>query len=89
MGHIFAEIYPRPGDFKITLRCDPEVGKAYDACYPDVVVPAYHVPERQRQYKRTILLDREKIDQAGLARMIDHSYENLVARYGREESATF
>jgi len=79
-GHIFAEIYPKPGDFKITLRCDPEVGEVYKARYPGRVPPAYHVPTRQRPHKCTILLDGG-FDRAELERMIDHSYGNLTRKY--------
>lgn len=79
-NHIFAEIYPKEGDFKVTLRCDPEVGEYYASRHPESVRPAYHVPASQRRRKATILLDRG-LDKAELARMIDHSYENLVRAY--------
>jgi predicted DNA-binding protein (MmcQ/YjbR family) len=79
-NHIFAEIYPKAEDYKITLRCDPEVGEHYRSRYPDSAIPAYHVPLRQRSRKSTILLDRG-LGEAELASMIDHSYENLVRAY--------
>ena len=28
-GHIFVEIYPNDSDYKITVRCNPDIGACY------------------------------------------------------------
>lgn len=76
---IFAEIYPNEDDFKITLRCDPEMGECFRMAYPENVVPAYHVPLRQRRHKMTVLLT-EGMDIDIVRRMIDHSYGTLAGK---------
>jgi predicted DNA-binding protein (MmcQ/YjbR family) len=85
-GHIFAEIYPRPGDYKITLRCEPDEGRLHKERYPAWILPAYHVPLRQRPHKMTILLSNgdtpTEIPLRELLKMIDRSYENLLRRHG-------
>jgi predicted DNA-binding protein (MmcQ/YjbR family) len=84
-GHLFAEIYPRPGDLKITLRCDPSDGVLCKERYPEWVLPAYHVPLRQRQYKMTILLHNGEspadIPMPEILDMIDRSYGTLVSKH--------
>ena len=55
--HIFAEIYPNNNDYKITLRCKPEIGQMYREKYPEIIIPGYHVPLKQRRFKNTIKLD--------------------------------
>ena len=56
-GRIFAEIYPNTNDYKITLRCNPEIGQMYREKYSEIIIPGYHVPLKQRKYKNTIKLD--------------------------------
>lgn len=84
-GHIFAEIYPRPGDCKMTLRCEPREGILRKERYPAWVQPAYHVPQRQRPYKMTVLLrDGESspgIPLPEILEMIDRSYETLLKKH--------
>ena len=75
-GHIFVEIYPNDSDYKITVRCNPDIGACYREQYKDIVIPGYHVPMRQRRYKNTILLDRD-LSKEIIFEMIDHSYNTL------------
>jgi Uncharacterized protein conserved in bacteria len=75
-GRIFAEIYPNDDNYKITLRCEPEVGERYRNQYPGIVLPGYHVPLRQRRYKNTVLLGGG-LPEAVLEEMIDRSYATL------------
>jgi len=77
--HIFAEIYPESNNYKITLRCEPEIGKIYREKYPDIVLPGYHVPLKQRKYKNTIKLDNKIIGKE-IKKLIDQSYETLIAK---------
>lgn len=74
---IFAEIYPNEDDYKITLRCEPEAGEYFRQAFPENVVPAYHVPARQRRRKMTVLL-KGGLEDGTLREMIDHSYGTLA-----------
>ena len=75
-GHIFAEIYPETNNYKITLRCEPEIGEMYREKYPEIILPGYHTPLKQRKYKNTIKLDNEIIGNE-IYKLIDESYETL------------
>ena len=75
-GRIFIEIYPNYDNYKITVRCDPIIGEYYRTNYPEVIIPGYHVPLRQRKYKNTVLLDKG-LHKKELLEIIDHSYCTL------------
>ncbi len=70
---LFAQIYPRPEDLKITLNCDRVMGEILRSKYPGVVVRGYHCPPRQQPYFNTVYLDGTVPDDE-LRSMIDHSY---------------
>ncbi len=76
-NRIFAEIYPEPDNYKLTVRCDPGVGEVLREKYPGTVIPGYHVPLRQQKFKNTILLDKG-IDEKAVLEMIDHSYTTIA-----------
>ena len=76
-GKLFAELYPRPGDAKLTLKCDPILVGFYRRQYPGVVVRGYHCPPAQQPHRNTVWFDR--IEERALFEMIDHSYERVVA----------
>jgi predicted DNA-binding protein (MmcQ/YjbR family) len=76
-GHIFAEVYPKDSDYKITLRCKPEIGQMYREKYSEIILPGYHVPLKQRKYKNTIKLDNNIIGKI-IYKLIDQSYETLL-----------
>ena len=78
-GHIFAEIYPNDNDYKITLRCIPEMGQMYRKKYPEIIIPGYHVPLKQRKYKNTIKLDNNIIGKE-VYKLIDESYKTLLEK---------
>lgn len=78
-GRIFAEIYPNDDDYKITLRCEPEMREYFRQAFPANVVPAYHVPLRQRRHKMTVLLTGDLSDKT-VREMIDRSYGTLIGR---------
>jgi predicted DNA-binding protein (MmcQ/YjbR family) len=76
-GHIFAEIYPEKDNYKITLRCEPEIGQTYRKKYSEIILPGWHVPLKQRKYKNTIKLDNEIIGKE-IYKLIDQSYATLL-----------
>ncbi|HKL99553.1 MAG TPA: MmcQ/YjbR family DNA-binding protein [Mobilitalea sp.] len=76
-NRLFLEWYP--DDEKITVRCEPMLAEFYRKSYPDIVIPGYHCPDRQRRYKNTIYLNRG-LDEAMVLDMIDHSYQEAVRR---------
>ena len=73
---IFAEIYPKPDNYKITLKCEPMLSDFYRQMYPEIVVRGYHCPRSQQPHRNTVYID--KFDDNELIRMIDHSYEQVV-----------
>ena len=56
-GKVFAQIYPKQEDFKITLKCTAEAGQFYRQVYPGIVVRGYHCPPVQQPYWNTIYLE--------------------------------
>ena len=75
-GKIFAEIFTRLGDYKITLKCDPILADVYRRQFPGVVVRGYHCPPSQQPHRNTVWV--EKMEDSLLYHMIDHSYDLVV-----------
>ncbi len=78
-NRIFAQIYPKPGDFKITLKCGRSFGEMYRQAYPDVVVRGYHCPAVQQPYWNTVYLNGT-ITWDELKFMIDHVYSTVIGK---------
>ena len=76
---LFAQLYPNPDDYKITLNCDMETGEFYRQLYPDAVTRGYHCPPIQQPYFNTVRLDGDLPDEE-LLQMIDHSYDTVVKK---------
>ena len=76
---LFAQLYPNPDDYKITLNCDMETGEFYRQLYPDAVTRGYHCPPIQQPYFNTVRLDGDLSDEE-LLQMIDHSYDTVVKK---------
>ncbi len=72
-GKIFAEIYSRPGNYKITLKCDPMLAQVYRLQFPGMVERGYHCPPSQQPHRNTVWV--EPMEERLLYQMIDHSYE--------------
>ncbi len=70
----------KSNDYKITLRCIPEIGQMYREKYPEIIIPGYHVPLKQRKYKNTVKLDNNIIGKE-IYKLIDQSYETLIKGY--------
>ncbi len=75
-GKIFAEIFTRPSDYKITLKCDPILADVYRRQFPNVVVRGYHCPPSQQPHRNTVWV--EKMEDSLLYHMIDLSYDLVV-----------
>jgi predicted DNA-binding protein (MmcQ/YjbR family) len=78
-NRLFAQVYPKPEDHKITLNCDMTAGEIYRNLYPDTVVRGYHCPPIQQPYFITVHLNNEVSDD-DLKAMIDHSYCVVVGK---------
>ncbi len=75
-GKIFAEIYARPDNYKITLKCDPLLADLYRRQFPGAVVRGYHCPPSQQPHRNTVWI--AQIEDELLCSMIDHSYDLVV-----------
>lgn len=79
---LFAQIYPKKQDLKVTLNCDKSTGEIYRNLYPDTVVKGYHCPKVQQPYFNTIYLNGFVLDEE-LKNMIDHSYLTVIRKLPR------
>ena len=77
---IFAEIYDRETKPQITLKCDPVLAYLMRQKYPDTVIPGYHVPNRNKPYWNTILLENDVVQEKEILEMIDHSYREVLKK---------
>ncbi|NLO39898.1 MAG: MmcQ/YjbR family DNA-binding protein [Ruminiclostridium sp.] len=80
---LFAQLYPKPADFKLTLNCDRVVGELYRNLYPDDVTRGYHCPPVMQPYFNTIRLNGIVPDNE-LKKMIDHSYATVVKKLPKQ-----
>ena len=83
-GKLFLQLYPLPGNHKITVACEPMLAELYRAQYTETVVPGYHCPRQLRPYMNTVYLNRDA-DDATVLSMIDHSYNRVVGKLPRRE----
>lgn len=81
-GKIFAEIYPKENNYKITLKCDRNLADFFRRQYPDIVVRGYHCPPVQQPYRNTIWIN--EIDEEILLGMIDHSYDEVIKSFPKK-----
>lgn len=79
---LFAQLYPKQDDYKITLNCDRVIGEMYRSLYPDAVTRGYHCPPSQQPYFNTVRLNGI-VSEDELKKMIDHSYETVVKKQTR------
>lgn len=88
-GKIFAQLYPYPEDFKITLKCTVEAGQFYRMVYPGKVVRGYHCPPVQQPYWNTVLLGNsgdsaDSFTDDELLEMIDQAYETVFKSFSKK-----
>ena len=84
-GRIFAQLYPKPGDYKITLKCTAFAGQMFRQAFPGVVVRGYHCPPVQQPYWNTVALENFPAEE--LRYMIDHAYETVLAGFSKKVRA--
>ena len=82
-GRIFAQIYPKSRDAKITLKCTPAMGDFYRQMYPGIVVRGYHCPPLQQPFWNTLPLDGSVPDDE-LGVMIDEAYDAVLQKLPKE-----
>lgn len=85
-GKIFAQLYPYPEDYKITLKCTREMGELFRFLYPHHVTRGYHCPPVQQPYWNTIALEGFPEDE--LIRLIDHAYDAVLHSFSRKVQKT-
>ena len=76
---IFAQVYPKAADYKLTLKCEPMMGNFYRQMYPNTVVRGYHCPPIQQPFWNTIHMNGDVSDNE-LKIMIDHAYKAVVSK---------
>ena len=81
-GKLFAQIYPYPEDYKITLKCTSDAGQFYRMVYPGKVGRGYHCPPVQQPYWNTVYLDDFPDEE--LLNMIDHAYEAAFNSFSKK-----
>lgn len=81
-GRIFAEIYDREVKPQITLKCDPVLAELLRQKYPGIVIPGYHVPNRNKPYWNTVLMEGTEVPEKDVLEMIDHSYNEVLKKLG-------
>ena len=81
-GKIFAQLYPYPEDYKITLKCTADAGQFYRQVYPGVVVRGYHCPPVQQPYWNTVYLAEFPDDE--LLNMIDQAYDTVLGSFSKK-----
>jgi len=81
-GKVFAQIYFRPEDYKITLKCTADAGQFYRQVYSGVVVRGYHCPPVQQPYWNTIDLNR--MPDKELLNMIDQAYTCVLHSFSKK-----
>lgn len=81
-NRIFAQLYPKKEDLKITLKCTAEMGEFYRAVYSGKVVRGYHCPPVQQPYWNTIYLD--DFPEEELFNMIDQAYDTVFKSFSKK-----
>ncbi len=81
---MFAQLYPRAEDRKITLNCTRERGEQDRAAYPETVTQGYHCAPVQRPYFNTVRLDGT-VPNRVLLEMIDHAWQVVFEKHTRRE----
>lgn len=76
---LFAQVYQKDGDSKVTLNCDVMTGEIYRNQYPGTVVRGYHCPPKLQPFFNTIYLNGVVAEEE-LKILIDHAYSVVVGK---------
>lgn len=80
---IFAELYLKKENYKITLKCEPFLADFYRRQYPDAVARGYHCPPLQQPHRNTVWIGR--IEDSLLFDMVDHSYDEVIKGFSKKQ----
>lgn len=86
-GKIFAQIYPKKSDYKITLKCSADEGDFFRQAFPGIVVRGYHCPPVQQPYWNTVYIKR--ISDEVLLEMIDTAYIRVFESFSKKIQKEF
>lgn len=75
MGKMFALTGLDNEEFTVNLKCEPDWAEELREQYPDEVRPGYHM---NKHHWNTVHFEGS-LDDALLLRLVDHSYELIVA----------
>jgi len=81
-GRIFAQLYPNPDNFRITLKCPADIGQLYRQLYPGTVTRGYHCPPVQQPYWNTIDIGNFPEDE--LLYLIDIAYDTVLSGFPKK-----
>lgn len=84
-GKIFAELYPKENDRKLTLKCEPMLADFYRREYAGIIVRGYHCPPVQQPHRNTVYY--EKLTDELVKNMIDMSYNEVLNSFSKKKQA--
>ena len=85
-GRLFFQLYPLPGNHKITVSCEPMLADFYRRQFPEVATVGYHCPDRLKPYMNTVFLNQSVTDVV-IFEMINHSYNRVIKKLTRSQRA--
>ena len=75
MGKMFALTGLDADEFTVNLKCDPDRAAELREAHPDDIIPGWHM---NKKHWNTVLFEGS-LDEAFLKKLIDHSYDLVVA----------
>ncbi|HEX2939362.1 MAG TPA: MmcQ/YjbR family DNA-binding protein [Ruminiclostridium sp.] len=85
-GKIFADIYLREDNYKITLKGEPMAVDFYRQSFPGAVGKGYHCPAVMQPYWYTVYLNKAVSDEE-VFHMIDESYGQVIKTFSQKKQA--
>lgn len=77
-NRIFAEIFVRDNELKLTVSTDEVTAQKLRRDYPGVIVKGWHCPSVQAKYKSTVAV--YGVSQDLIRHLIDISYDRAVSK---------
>ena len=69
------------GEFRISLKCDPELAIQLREEYPEYIIPGYHL---SKKHWNTIIMEGN-VPEKLIYELIDHSYDLIVASLNKKQ----